>query len=166
MDRISTLWRTDPLTLRDTIMDEPAARARLSVCPLPEKLWLLALLGHEDQALDDGFSGLPGSPHRVEILLVLARIMLGKYRWRDAAQLQEQAFRLVSTRDQEALVRHNIGLRLFNEALYRDAAAEFEWASDLYRASGHDDPADASHHAMQRARELHLARTAHFTFKH
>ena len=43
------------------------------------------------------------------------------------AGLQEQALRLVSTR---------LGRRLFDEARYRDAAAEFQWAADLYRVSG------------------------------
>lgn len=54
------------------------------------------------------------------------------------ALLQEEALRLASSRAREALVRYEIGVRLFDEARYRDAAAELEWAYDLYRAAGRE----------------------------
>lgn len=56
----------------------------------------------------------------------------------------EEALRLAHTPPREALVRHQIGRRLFDEARYRESAAEFEWASDLYRASGRDRLANVS----------------------
>ena len=62
------------------------------------------------------------------------------------AGLQEQALRLVSTR---------LGRRLFDEARYRDAAAEFQWAADLYRVSGQHQLAEQSKRAMQRSRQIH-----------
>lgn len=62
-----------------------------------------------------------------------------EYPWRDAARLQEEALRLARTRAREATVRHQIEHRLFDEARYRDAAAEFEWARDLFRSSGRSE---------------------------
>lgn len=51
-------------------------------------------------------------------------------------------------------VRHQIGRRLFQEARYYDAAAEFEWASDPYRTAGRDNLSKRSHQAMKRAQEV------------
>lgn len=154
MDNVQRLWLTDPATLRDYLPDASAARESLTACPAPDRLWLMALLGQEDRALQEGFNLLPGSADRLGILLVLAKILQRQYRWRDAARLQEQALRLAGTRTREATVRHHIGLRLFDEALYRDAAAEFQWASDLYRVTGNTESAAASLQAMQRALRL------------
>lgn len=162
MDNAQQLWRTDPATLRDYIVDAAAARARIPVCPDPEKLWLMTLLGQEEQALEEGLALLRSSAEPLELLLVLAGILQRRYRWGDAARLHEQALRLAGTPVREARVRHQIGLRLFDEALYRDAAAEFQWASDLYRVSGNTDHAATSHRAMQRARQLAAAHKDYF----
>ena len=162
MDNAHQLWRTDPATLRDYIVDTAAARARIAVCPVPEKLRLMALLGHEEQALEEGLPLLKASADPLEVLLVLAGILQHQYRWVEAARLQEQALRLAGSPGREANVRHHIGLRLFDEALYRDAAAEFDWASDLYRVSGNTDHAATSHRAMQRARQLAAAHKDYF----
>ena len=54
----------------------------------------------------------------------------------------------------EALVRYEIGSRLFEEALYRDAAAELEWAHDLYRTAGRERLAGVCDQALQRGREV------------
>ena len=156
------IWRTDPSTLRDVILDAQTARERLPVCPLPERLLLLALLGQEEQALEEGFNLLNRSADRFEVLLVLAKILQREHRWHEAAQMQEQALRLATSRAREATVRHHIGLRLFDEALYRDAAAEFQWASDLYRVSGQNEHAAASQRAMQRALHLRAGQLDHF----
>jgi tetratricopeptide (TPR) repeat protein len=162
MKNSAEVWRTDPSTLRDVILDAQAARERLPVCPTPERLLLLALLGQKEQALEEGFNLLDRSAERFEVLLVLAKILQREHRWHEAAQLQEQALRLATSRAREATVRHHIGLRLFDEALYRDAAAEFQWASDLYRVSGQNEHAAASHRAMQRALQLQAAHLNHF----
>lgn len=165
MDNAQQLWRTDPATLRDYIVDAAAARARIPVCPDPEKLWLMTLLGQEEQALEEGFALLESSTEPLELLLVLAGILQRRYRWGDAARLHEQALRLAGTPVREAGVRHQIGLRLFDEALYRDAAAEFQWASDLYRVSGKTEPAAASDTAMHRAWQLAAAQTDYFRYQ-
>lgn len=163
MTNSSEIWRTDAFTLREVILDAQAARERLPVCPLPERLLLLALLGQEEQALEEGFTLLHGrAGERFEVLLVLAKILQREHRWHEAARMQEQALRLATTRAREATARHDIGLRLFDEALYRDAAAEFQWASDLYRVSGHNEHAAASQRAMQRALQLQGAHLNHF----
>ena len=72
MDNVQQLWLTDPATLRDYIPNPAAARERLAACPVPDRLWLMALLGQEDQALEEGFNLLKNSSERLEILLVLA----------------------------------------------------------------------------------------------
>ena len=72
----------------------------------------------------------------------------------EAAVLKEEALQLATTPLVEASVRHHIGRRLFNEARYRDAAAEFQWACDLYRVSGHHEQAERSRQAMERSRRL------------
>jgi len=145
MDNAHQLWRTDPATLRDYIVDAAAAQARIAVCPVPEKPRLMSLLGRAEQALEEGLALVEDSADPLELLLVLAGILQRQYRLREAARLQEQALRLAGSPDSEAKVRHHIGLRLFDEALYRDATAEFQWASDLYRVSGNPDDATTSH---------------------
>ena len=154
MENADQLWRTDPATLRDYLIDSAEARARIAACPVPEKLRLLALLGHEEQALEEGLPLLEHAADPLELLLVLAGVLQRQYRWREAARLQERALRLAGSQEREANVRHHIGLRLFDEALYRDATAEFQWASDLFMASGNPDDATASLQAMRRARQL------------
>lgn len=74
------------------------------------------------------------------------------YRWHDAAQLQEQALRLAHTAIMEAQVRHQIGRCLSDEGLYRDAAAEFDWAADLFQSAGRARAARSSRNARDRAR--------------
>ena len=152
------IWRTDPATLRDVVLDRNAVEERLGGCPPLERVWLLSLLGRDEEALSEGFKLLADSRDRFKPLLVLAQVYQRQYRWHDAARFQEEALRLASTRTREAMVRHQIGRRLFDEARYRDAAAEFEWACDLYRVAGRDRMARVSWQAMQRARVVHPTR--------
>jgi tetratricopeptide (TPR) repeat protein len=152
------IWRTDPATLRDVVLDRNAVEERLGDCPPLERVWLLSLLGREEEALSEGFKLLADSRDRFKPLLVLAQVYQRQYRWHDAARLQEEALRLASTRTREAMARHQIGRRLFDEARYRDAAAEFEWACDLYRAAGRNHMAKVSWQSMQRAKEVHPTR--------
>ncbi|WP_234754151.1 hypothetical protein [Arthrobacter ramosus] len=148
------IWRTDPATLGDVILDRAAVESQLDGCPALERVWILSLLGRDREAVAEGRRLLEDSQDRFRALLVLAHAYQRQYRWHDAALLHEEALVLADTRAREALVRHQIGRRLFNEASYADAAAEFEWACDLYRTSGRDRLAKASRQAMTRAREL------------
>lgn len=152
------IWRTDPVTLREVVLDRLAVEDRLRDCPPLERVWILSLLGRDQEALDAGLKLVAASQDRLQPLLVLAQVYLRQYRWHEAARHQEEALRLAATRTREAMVRHQIGRRLFDEARYRDAAAEFEWASDLYRVAGREDLAAVSRKAMRRAREVHAAR--------
>jgi hypothetical protein len=72
--------------------------------------------------------------------------------------IQVEALRLVSTRIRKAIVRHQIGRGLFDEARYRDAAAELEWACVLYRTAGRNHVEMVSWQARQRAKEVHPTR--------
>lgn len=152
------IWRTDPATLRDVVLDRNAMEDRLGDCPPLERVWFLSLLGRDEEALEEGRKLLAESRDTLKPLLVLAQVYQRQYRWHEAGQLQEQALRLATTGTREALVRHQIGRRLFDEARYRDAAAEFEWSSDLYRAAGRTQISSICRQAMQRAREVHSTR--------
>lgn len=149
------IWETDPATLRDVVLDPEAMEARLSGCPALERVWILTLLDRTPEAIQEGMRLLDAASDRLRPLLALAQAYQRQYSWHEAARLQEEALCLARTRAREALVRHHIGRRLFDEARYRDAAAEFEWARDLYRATGHRDQlVQACQQALARAREL------------
>jgi tetratricopeptide (TPR) repeat protein len=155
--RDAEIWRTDPVTLRDVPVNRAALESELEGCPALERVWILSLLGRDEEAVAEGRVLLADSQDRFRPLLVLAHAYQRQYRWYKAAKLQEEALRLADTPVREALVRHQIGRRLFDEARYRDAAAEFEWAYDLYRTSGRAEVGKASRQAMERAREIYRA---------
>ncbi|MEW1808948.1 hypothetical protein [Pseudarthrobacter sp. NPDC080039] len=148
------IWRTDPRTLRDVVLDRAAMKDRLGVYPSVERVWALALLGRSTQAITEGHQLLNGSKEKFRPLLVLAHAYGYQYQWHEAALLQEGALRLAHAPAREALVRYEIGRRFFDEGRYRDAAAEFDWASGLYRAAGHKRPAQASHQALEHTRNV------------
>lgn len=147
-------WRLDPATLREVVMDRAVIEGRLEDCPALERVWILSVLGRDQEAVAEGRLLLAHSRDRFRPLLVLAHAYQRQYRWHKAAKLHEEALRMAGTAPREALVRHQIGRRLFEEARYRDAAAEFEWAHDLYRTAGRTRLAEASLQAMLRARQL------------
>ena len=141
--------------MRDVVLDRETAETKLEDCTPLERVWILALLDRFDEAQREGLALLAESKDRFTPLLVLAQVYQRSYRWHEAARLQEEALQLARTREREALVRHHIGRRLFDEARYRDAATEFEWASDLYRAAGCKELSGISRQAMERAHQVH-----------
>lgn len=149
------MWRTDAGTLLDVVVDRAAMEARLTDCTDLERVWVLTLLGHSDEAIREGHALLESSDDPFQALLVLAHAHQRTYRWREAARLHEAALRLARTRTREALVRHQIGRRLFDEGLYAAAAAEFEWAQDLYHYTGRARQAETSGQARNRALDVH-----------
>ncbi len=158
MEDTASLWRTDPTTFRDVVINRQALEAALQGdCPPVERIRYLALLGRDAEALDQGFKLLPNSPERRELLLVLAQIHQRKYRWHDAAVLHEKALRTVRSPEEEAYVRHHIGRRLFDEARFRAAADEFQWAADLYRVAEQPELAEENRQAMRHALHVHSA---------
>jgi hypothetical protein len=154
VDPDGEIWRTDPSTLRDVVVDRAAMKARLGEYPSLERVWALSLLDRGQQSVAEGRALLAGSTDRFRPLLMLAHAYQRQYRWHEAALLQEEALRLVRSPAMEALARYEIGRRFFDEALYRDAAAEFEWAYDLYRTAGRQRLAKVCRQALQRAREV------------
>jgi hypothetical protein len=145
------IWRMDPVTLRDVVVDRRAMIARLGEYPSLERVWALSLLGRDGQAVAEGRVLLAGSADRFRPLLVLAHACRRSHRWHEAALLHEEALRLASSPAREALTRY-IGVRFFDEALYRDAAAELGWAYDLYRAAGRERLARLCRPALERVR--------------
>lgn len=154
MSTESDVWTTDPVTLRDVVLDEEAMQARLGDCPALERVWILSLLGRTREAIAEGRVLLAQSTERFRPLLVLAQAYQRQYQWHEAARLQEEALCLARSLTREALVRYQIGRRLFDEARYKDAAAEFEWVHDLYRTAGRKRLAGVAGQALNRAREL------------
>ncbi|MEW1808872.1 hypothetical protein [Pseudarthrobacter sp. NPDC080039] len=153
------VWWTDPVTMRDVVLDRAAAEARLTQCPALERVWILCLLDRTQEAIAEAQELLNVSADRLPPLLVLAQAYQRQYCWHDAARLQEEALCLARTRVREALVRRQIGRRLFDEARYREAAAEFEWARDLYRTAGQREHlVEACQQELERALELSAAR--------
>lgn len=161
MEAEKNIWHTDAATLLDVVLDRTAMEARLRDCTPLERVWVLSLLGRGDEAITEGHALLATSEDHFRPLLVLAHAYQRTYRWKEAARLHEQALRLAHTRTREALVRHQIGRRLFDEGLYRDAAAEFDWAQDLYRWAERPRQALAAGEARDRALTVH--RQARFT---
>lgn len=148
------IWQTDPVTLRETVLDRDAMEARLDQCPALERVWILSLLDRTREAINEGRGLLEASKDRFRPLLTLAHAYQRQYSWYEAARLQEEALCLAGTRSREALVRRQIGLRLFDEARYREAAEEFEWARDLYLSTGHRaQEAQACQQSLDRALE-------------
>jgi tetratricopeptide (TPR) repeat protein len=151
------IWDMYPGELPGAVVDRDSLAGRLQTCSALERVWILALLGRGNEAVPEGQALLAGSSNRLYPLLILARVFQSQYRWQEAARLHEEALRLAKTPIREATVRHEIGTRLLEEGRYRDAAAEFEWARDLFRSCGHrHSRTQASEHAMHRSRELAL----------
>lgn len=97
------IWRTDPVTLWDVVVDRRAMSARLGEYPSLERVWALSLLGRDGQAVAEGRVLLAGSADRFRPLLVLAHACQRSHRWHEAALLQEEALRLASSPAREAL---------------------------------------------------------------
>jgi hypothetical protein len=150
----SELWQTDPRTLREVVLDRAAMKSRLGEYPSVERVWALSLLGRSEQAVAEGQLLLAGSRDRFRPLLVLAHARWYQYQWHEAALLQEEALRLARTPTREALVRYEIGRRFLDEGRYRDAAAELDWAYDLYRTAGQERLARVCRQGLERIRRV------------
>jgi hypothetical protein len=69
----SPIWRTDPVTMRDVVLDREAVENKLEECTPLERVWILALLDRNDDALPEGLALLAESQDRLHPLLVLAQ---------------------------------------------------------------------------------------------
>lgn len=155
MEHQERIWFVDPATLRDVVVDRAAMEARLDACTDLERVWVLSLLGRGEEAVSEAQQLLASATDPFRALLVLAYAYQRLYRWRDAAQVQERALRVARTTFREAQVRHQIGRRLFDEGLFLAAAAEFDWAADLFKAAGRPRAAGSSYAARDRALKVH-----------
>lgn len=130
------IWHNDPLTLQEVPTNPAALVSHLAAAPPLERVWILRMLGRLEEAALEGEELLTAATNRFRPLLVLAQVYQRQYRWHETARLQEEALQLSHTPGREALVRDQIGRRLFDDGRYTDAAAELEWARDLYRSAG------------------------------
>lgn len=152
---VEELWRVDPSTLREVVIDRPAMLARVVEAPPTEQVWMLTVLGQLDEASRAGETILREAQNRYRPLLLLAYVRIHQFDWTGAAALHEEALQLARTPIREAGVRDQIGRRLFEQALYRDAANEFQWAADLRGVYGGSEAAvSRSLLARDRARAL------------
>jgi len=156
MEHQERIWFVDPATLQDVVVDRAALEARLDGSSDLDRVWVLSLLGRGEEAVSEARALLTSFMDPFRSLLVLGYAYQRLYRWRDAARAQEKALRAAHTRVREGQARHQIGRRLFDEGLYLAAAAEFDWAGDLFKAAGRSRTALTSHHARDRARRAHL----------
>lgn len=156
MEHQERIWFVDPATLQDVVVDRDALEARLKDCSDLDRVWVLSLLGRGGEAVSEARELLAAANDPFRPLLVLGYAYQRLYRWRDAALAQERALRAAGTKLREAQARHQIGRRLFDEGLYLAAAAEFDWAGDLFKAAGRSRAALTAHHARDRARKVHV----------
>lgn len=156
MDHQERIWFVDPVTLQDVVVDRAALESRLEDFAGLDRVWVLSLLGRGEEAVSEAKTLLVSSADPFRALLVLGYAYQRLYRWQDAARAQEKALRAAHTKVREAQARHQIGRRMFDEGLYLAAAAEFDWAGDLFKAAGRSRAALTSHHARDRARTIHL----------
>ena len=96
MEDVESIWRTDPATLLDVVLDRAARKARLADCTAMERVWVLSLLGRGDGAVTAGHGLLETSEDLFQALLVLAHAFQRTYRWREAGRLHEKALRLAT----------------------------------------------------------------------
>ncbi|MDQ0823623.1 hypothetical protein QFZ79_001368 [Arthrobacter sp. V4I6] len=91
------IWRTDPATLRDVVLDRAVMEDRLTQCPALERVWILCLLDRPQEAITEGQDLLAGAADRFRPLLVLAQAYQRQYSWHEATRLHEEALRLART---------------------------------------------------------------------
>ncbi|MCU6479066.1 hypothetical protein LPN03_01685 [Arthrobacter sp. A2-55] len=151
-------WRSDSKSLLEAIDDPQIFRDRLPAAHPLERVWILGMLGRLEEAAHEGEAILAVASNRFRPLLILAQIYQRQYRWHEAAKLQEEALQGARILAREALVREQIGGRLLAEGHYRAAAAELEWAMDLYRTVGRSE-------SQTKACALALGRAHDATFK-
>ncbi|MFE5835321.1 hypothetical protein [Arthrobacter sp. NPDC056493] len=64
MSEAEDIWRTDPTTLQDVILDRPAGETRLGEGPPLERIWILSLLERHEEAVKEGQQLLARSQDR------------------------------------------------------------------------------------------------------
>jgi hypothetical protein len=128
-------WRADALTLRDVVVDRGAVKARLEEYPSLERVWALSVLANDRPGVADGRALLAGSGVPFRSLLVLTHDRRRSHRRHEAVSLQEEALPWAGSPAQESVGRYVGGVRFFDAALYRDAAAELAWAAGRERVT-------------------------------
>ncbi|WP_051442106.1 hypothetical protein [Arthrobacter sp. H14] len=94
---VEEIWRTDPLTLREEVLDRDAMVAGLAEAAPMERVWMLATLGRVAEASDEGDAILREADNRFGPLLLLGYVRLRQFYWAGAASLQEEALQLART---------------------------------------------------------------------
>jgi tetratricopeptide (TPR) repeat protein len=154
------IWRIDPTSLREVLLDPEAALAQVHQGSPMERIWALRLLEHLEQAADEAEDLLQRADDPFGPLLLLAHIYQYQYRWADTTALQNEALRLSRTPAREATVHQHTGRRLLEEGRYQEAAGEFDWAVDLYRTTGSSAvETQLSLHALNLTRRLAVERS-------
>lgn len=130
------IWRIDPASLREVLLDPEAALAQVRQGAPMERIWALRLLEHLDQAAAEAEALLKRVDDPFGPLLLLAHIYQCQYRWTEATALHNEALCLSRIPAREAVVHQHTGRRLLEEGRYQEAAGEFDWAVDLHRTTG------------------------------
>lgn len=153
-------WHLDSSSLREVVDDGAALEERLAAAGDLERIWLLRLLGRLDEARAAGETVLdeaPQAPERWRALPLLADVCAYQEDHVEAERLQVESLTLASALGplQEATVDQYIGKRLFDQALYEQAAQCFVTALRLRRDNGAAaELIESSRMALKRATEL------------
>lgn len=159
-------WHLDSSSLREVVDDGAALEERLAAAGDLERIWLLRLLGRLDEARAAGETVLdeaPQAPERWRALPLLADVCAYQEDHVEAERLQVESLTLASALGplQEATVDQYIGKRLFDQALYEQAAQCFVTALRLRRDNGAAaELIESSRMALKRATELSQERPA------
>lgn len=147
-------WHLDSFTLREIVDDRPALEALLDApATTPsERVWLLRVLGHVDQAIGEGEQMLAARATWRDLLLVAhAYQWLGDFA--HAAVLQRRALALADSPVRLARTHQQIGKRLFDEGRLEAALLAFEEALAMRGLVGDEVVAD-SRQAIERVHAL------------
>jgi len=154
----TSFWTTDPDTLCDEIVDRAQYNAAFAIASDEDLIWLLGLDKRLDEAEAFGRDVIAHSGPRFQTLLHLARVLILKQAYVEAANFQARALLQARTVDEQTTALHSIGLRLFHEGQIADALVSFEESRALIlESAGSTSLAELSTLAINRCQQLIVA---------
>lgn len=150
-------WIIDPDTLNPTLTDRAVVAATLSQASPADRLFLLALLGDLDQAIDESNVLLDDPEVRQDpwrVLLLTADLYRRRDDFEAAERLQTGAWKHARSRSRQATTLQHVGKRHFQRDAYDRAAACFQLALTMRRGFGDAELVVSSQWALDRVRQL------------
>jgi molybdopterin-guanine dinucleotide biosynthesis protein A len=135
-----TGWITDPESLRETVTDRAAVEAELRTANKTDRLFLLRLLGHLDEALTEAAALLTEPDVQLDpwqVLVLTADVHLWRNDFDAAEALYSQAWRKARSRSRQAITMQHIARHRYESGDLDGAAGCVELALTMRR--GFDD---------------------------